>query len=144
MRSACLLLVFVAAPLALALGACEKRAPVTKGAAEAATDITATVGDSGFQPGTWTVPAGQEITMTLTNAGSEDHNWTVLADRVASQDDLLRYIDQEGAVLARTGDVTPGSSRSATFRIGDPGSYQVVCIRPGHFAIAEQGTLDVK
>ena len=143
MRSAGLLLVFAIVPLLLAGCSREEQAPTPKGATGASVEITVTASDTGFQPDTWTVPAGQDVTMTLKNAGSQQHNWTVLADRVASQDDLLRYIDQDGAVLARTGDVAPGSSRSVTFRIDDPASYQVVCIRPKHFAITTQGTLVV-
>jgi len=142
MKSVCPLLVFVVASLA-ACG-CKEPAPAPKGAAGTSAEVTVTLSDSGFQPNTWTVPAGQDVSITVKNAGSEAHNWTVLADRVASEDDLLHYIDQEGAVLARSGDLAPGSSRSVTFRIDDPASYQVVCIRPGHFAIAAQGTLDVK
>ena len=144
MRSAGLVLAFVVAPFTLAGGGCKESASSTKGAADATEEITATVNESGFQPDTWTIPAGREITMTLENTGSQTHDWTVLADRVSSQDDLLRYIDQDGAVLARTGDVAPENSRSVKFRIDDPGSYQVVCVQRGHFAIAGQGTLVVK
>ncbi|MGB8329051.1 MAG: cupredoxin domain-containing protein [Polyangiales bacterium] len=144
MRGASLVLAFVVAPFTLAGGGCKQSTPSTKEAAGATGEITATVNESGFQPDTWKIPAGRETTMTLKNTGSQAHDWTVLADRVSSQDDLLRYIDQDGAVLARTGDVAPGNSRSVKFRIDDPGSYQVVCVQRGHFAIAGQGTLVVK
>lgn len=132
---------------ALALAGCGREEPAAtpeRAAAGTSVAITATVNESGFRPDTWTVPAGRDVTLTLENAGSEAHSWTVLADRVATQDDLLHYIDQEGAVLAETGNVAPGQSRSVTFRIDDPASYQVVCTVPGHFAVGTQGTLVVK
>lgn len=142
MKNPGLLSAFIVA--SLAIYGCKEHAPATQTDAATSAEVSVTVNDSGFQPSVWTVPVGQDVTVSVKNTGSKPHAWTVLANRVATQDDLLHYIDQNGAVLARSGEVEPGSNRSVTFRIGEPGSYQVVCIQPGHFAIESQGTLDVK
>ena len=100
--------------------------------------IEATATEYAFDPATWTVTAGEEVTLTLTNDGNEEHEWALLSEEIASEADFTEdkvIWEMEAAV---------GASEQGTFTAPAAGTYQVVCVIPGHFDSGMEGTLTVE
>lgn len=79
-----------------------------------------------FVPKEITVAAGQPVTLTLANKGKIQHDLGIEALKVKF--DL----------------VDPGKSASVTFTPARKGSYEFVCIIPGHKEAGMKGVLIVK
>ena len=109
------------------------------GSAGSSTTLETTISEYQFAPSTWTVPAGQEISIDLTNAGTMSHQWVLLDPgvRIESEAELsddIVYVED---------DVDAGASTTLTFTAPEPGTYQVICGIPSHFAAGMEGTLTV-
>lgn len=103
--------------------------------------------------------AGEKITVTLVNntkmpAAAMSHNFVLLHHDVdpaafankamGSADNGYIPKDMTDKVLADTGLVAGGESKSVTFTVpSEPGDYTYICSFPGHFAAGMKGTLTV-
>lgn len=103
-------------------------------------EISADMTDLMFTPTNFEVPAGAEVTLKLTNSGAVEHNFVIL---------------KQDAVYTSGADIKPediiidaklaaGTSGEFTFKIDEPGEYNVVCNVPGHLEAGMVGTLTVK
>lgn len=93
-----------------------------------------------FTPAAATVPAGSEVTVTFTNEGALEHSWALIPNSV----DPTEATEADAFAGADSGTVAGGESTTFTFTAPDePGTYQFVCIVPGHAAGGMVGTLTV-
>ncbi len=90
-----------------------------------------------FAPAVWNVPEGAEVTLTLDNQGTEDHEWALLSGEIESEAEFT-----EDLVIWEI-EAAPGESVEGTFTAPAAGSYQVVCVIPGHFDSGMEGVLTV-
>lgn len=89
--------------------------------------MTTKMSEMKFEPNTFTVNANQPVTISAQNVGSVVHDLTV------------KGMDKEVKVT-----VDPGKTGTLTFTPTKPGTYEVVCVQPGHEAAGMTGTLTVK
>lgn len=103
--------------------------------------------------------AGEKLTVTLVNntkmpPSAMSHNFVLLHHDVdpaqfankamGSADNGYVPKDMMDKVLADTGLVSGGESKSVTFTVpSEPGDYTYICSFPGHFAAGMKGTLTV-
>jgi plastocyanin len=97
--------------------------------------LAETTTDNKFSATTFSIDHGQKVTMTVTNKGTALHNWDVL--------DTTGKTPLNGADGApiKTDFVNGGESKSVTFQIDTPGTYNFQCdVHPTEM----KGTLVVK
>jgi len=103
--------------LGLFLAACSSSSP---------TNVTVTLTDFAYSPSVITVPTGKEITIKLVNKGVP-HDFTIVSTPVAGTYDpsktTIIYQQQVDGVSTTTG----------KFMAPAPGTYQIICTKPGHF-----------
>ncbi len=117
-----ILLMVAVALMTLALAACGGG---SSGGGSAA-NVTVTMTDFKFDPGTVTVNAGQTVNLTLKNAGSVQHSWVM-------PDLNLKYT------------VDAGKTDTKTFTAPTKaGTYAIVCDIAGHKEAGMTGQLVVK
>jgi azurin len=112
-----------------------------------------------FDVTTFDVKAGQKVSVTLKNIGSlpresMGHDFTLLDKNT----DVVKFVadgsthketdyippDQKFRVLAKTKLLGPGESDTVTFNAPSvPGSYDYICIFPGHYASGMKGAMTV-
>lgn len=94
-----------------------------------------------YTPDAWAVTAGEAFSIEFINDGGIDHDWTVL-----KLDENIELADEfeESRVLLEVAKVPGQESRTETFTIDEPGTYQVVCTISGHFNTGMAGTLTVE
>ena len=126
-----LVLSIALAALALALSACDGG-----DGGDAVTSFKVEAKEFAFVQDRWRVAANEDVTITLNNIGSIEHDWTVLSSTVASEDEIA-----DDLVIFKVDKITEGSL-TETFNL-PPGTYQVICGVPGHFAAGMEGTLRV-
>ena len=119
------------AALALALSACGG-----DGSEDAATSFEVEGKEFAFVADSWEVAADRDVTVTFNNAGTIEHNWSVLSSTISSDDEFAQDL-----VIFKVATISDGSS-TGTFNF-PPGTYQVICTVPGHFAGGMEGTLRV-
>jgi uncharacterized cupredoxin-like copper-binding protein len=104
------------------------------------TNISTTMTDFKFDPGTWTVPAGKQVTLKLTNSGSVEHSWVLMSKPISGS-----FTDADKANVLFTKTVPAGQSDSLTFTApSTAGDYQVICDVAGHFEAGMVGKLTVQ
>ena len=91
-----------------------------------ATPVAVTAKDVRFQPAEVRVTANTFVVVTFTNADPVFHDWSV---------EGLENVD----VPAR-----PGQTAKLRFRVGEPGTYRIICTVPGHAGAGMTGTLVVE
>lgn len=109
-------------------------------------DITVTGTDQlTFEPDAFEVSAGEPITLELTAEAGVEHDIVV-----ADASDVGAAVDPYHAAHndVETGDLhvahaDAGRTTSATFTIGEPGTYQAYCSVPGHRDAGMTATLTV-
>jgi plastocyanin len=121
--------------LALVLAACGSDDSGDRGG-EAATSFNVEGMEFGFVADSWRVAANQDVTITFNNVGPLEHDWSVLSSTISSDGEFA-----EDLVIFNVARVSGGSS-TGTFNL-PPGTYQVICTIPGHFAAGMEGTLHV-
>lgn len=92
-----------------------------------------------FSPGSAAVQAGVDVEVTLNSVGALDHTWTLV------EEGLDRNSIGEADIVAgaSTGPVSGGESKTITFTAPEAGSYEFVCLIPGHAAAGMVGTFSV-
>ncbi|MBY5163590.1 cupredoxin domain-containing protein [Salsipaludibacter albus] len=94
-----------------------------------------------YTPDAWTVAAGEAFTLEFNNAGGVEHDWTALK----LEEDIEKLAEfEESKVLLEVAEVPSHESRTETFTIEEPGTYQVICTVSGHFNTGMAGTLTVE
>lgn len=128
--------------LGLVLSACMGSASANNaGAGTVGMTLNVAMSEFKYDPSSWTVTAGELVTVNLNNSGSDYHTWTVMSKPVGGSYSSANQSD----ILFNSGRVAPGSSKTVTFTAPSaPGSYQVLCILPGHFDAGMLGQLIVK
>jgi uncharacterized cupredoxin-like copper-binding protein len=106
----------------------------------AATELNIDVQEFHFSPAIVAVPANQTVTVTVNNKGTLKHEWVVIAKghEVEEQRDF-----SEDAVLFEVDDINEGTQSTKTFKIAQPGRYQLICAVEGHFSAGMHATLVV-
>ena len=96
----------------------------TGGAGAQATEVAVTLSELKITPATLTAPAGK-VTLAVTNSGSATHNLEI------------------AALGKKTPDIPPGGT--ATLDLGDvkEGTYEAVCLIPGHASAGMKASLVV-
>lgn len=110
------------------------------------TEFTVGMVEFAFDPDTVSVAAGAEITVTVENQGTVEHDWVVLNQgrEIAAEADLpedTAEVNQEWAVAAVH--TEPGEAATTTFTAPAAGTYQVICLIPGHFSAGMEGELTI-
>jgi uncharacterized cupredoxin-like copper-binding protein len=90
------------------------------------TNVTVTLTDFAFTPNTITVPTGKEITVNLINKGVP-HDFTIVSTPVSGTYDptktkIIFQLPVDGV-----------SNATGKFVAPAPGTYQIICTKPGHF-----------
>ena len=106
----------------------------------AATELNIEVQEFHFSPAIVAVPADQTVTVTVNNTGTIKHEWVVIAK--GHEVDEQRHF-AEDAVLFEVDDITQGTQSTKTFKIAQPGRYQLICAVEGHFSAGMHATLVV-
>lgn len=96
--------------------------------------------DFTFTPATVEVSSGVELTADVTNEGGIPHSWVVLTagTTVTTADEVT-----DDVIVAGTENLPAGDSETVTFTVPEPGTYQIVCLVPGHIEAGMVGSLDV-
>jgi plastocyanin len=125
---------------ALLFGACSNDDDDGDAAGTTSTEIEAEGTEYRFEPDSWAVPAGEEFTIDFTNTGAIEHEWAVLkeGEDIESEGEFA-----EDKVFFEVEAIPGGESATESFTLEDPGTYQVICALPGHFAAGMKGTLTV-
>lgn len=89
---------------------------------------------------TLTFKAGQSVTVTLHNVGAVPHNWAITTDKIDGSSNLAFSGAEIGSA---SNPVSPGGSASATFTVGNAGSYYYICQVDGHVSLGMWGTVTV-
>ncbi len=107
--------------------------------AGAATSFTVQADEFTFTPDALTVIADTDVTVTLENVGSIVHDWVVLkaGTNITSEAEF-----SENLVEIEERNVAAGSSGTVTLNLPS-GTYQVICVIPGHFTAGMEGSLTV-
>jgi uncharacterized cupredoxin-like copper-binding protein len=90
--------------------------------------VTVRTGDVRFEPSAIAVKAGQPVQLTLVNSSAAEHNFT-----------LTRGVAQPVTI-----ETQGRGSRTGTFTIDTPGTYEFICSVPGHALAGMRGTLTVQ
>ena len=89
-----------------------------------------------FEPDEWEVPVGEVVGLTYTNEGAGVHDWTLLSEAIESEAEF-----DEGLVIAQVEPENLGGQDTTTFKLDEPGTYQVICTIENHFDEGMEGTL---
>ncbi|MCP3910021.1 MAG: hypothetical protein GY713_03605 [Actinomycetia bacterium] len=91
-----------------------------------------------FEPGSVTVAAGSDVEVNVLNDGAVDHELVILnaGERITAEAEF-----DESMVLDRTMVLEAGASDSITVNL-EPGTYQIVCLVPGHFSAGMEDELE--
>ncbi len=106
-----------------------------------ATEVTFVATDFAFDPANLAVVSATDVPVTLDNQGSSQHNWALLPEgiTVASEAEL-EGIEFVSVVGDEVNGIAGGETAEGSVNL-EPGSYQFVCLIPGHFAAGMVGTL---
>ncbi len=100
--------------------------------------------DFAFAPDKVAVFQGDETTIELVNTGSVEHQW-VLLQRGTRIEEETEIPDAEGELPTDfayfQASVPPGETQTFTFVAPEAGSYQIICVVPGHFTAGMEGRL---
>lgn len=88
---------------------------------------------------TLTFISGQTVTVTLHNSGSMQHNFAIVSTKSAAGTVLW-----SAQIQSASNPVSPGSSASVTFTVGDPGNYYYICQVDAHVVIGMWGNVIVQ
>jgi len=106
-----------------------------------ATEVTFVATDFAFDPATVTVVSATDVPVTLDNQGATNHNWALLpAGVTVSGEDQLAGVELLTVVGDEVAGIAGGATADGTLNL-EPGSYQFVCLVPGHFSAGMTGTL---
>jgi uncharacterized cupredoxin-like copper-binding protein len=100
--------------------------------AAAAHQVNVQLADYTVQPNTSSVPAGK-VTFNATNAGQVPHE--LMIERMPIKMDAPNQ-PNEDAAQGMIDDMGPGASGSMTLNL-KPGSYELFCNVPGHYAMGQ-------
>ena len=105
--------------------------------------LTIRMTEFAFDPKDAVAKAGK-VTITAPNDGNTTHE-LVLLKTDADPASLPKTGDKvdESTSVGEIADVTPGSTKKATFKLA-PGKYAMVCALPGHYEGGMYGSLTVK
>jgi plastocyanin len=90
------------------------------------TNVTVTLTDFAYTPNTITVQTGKEITVNLINKGVP-HDFTIVSTPVSGT-----YDPTKTKIIFQL-PVDGTSNASGKFVAPAPGTYQIICTKPGHF-----------
>ena len=85
-----------------------------------------------------TVDAG-EVTFAVSNDGATTHGMALAVQPVTAEGGML----DESTLLGKGGELASGESETVTVEL-EPGSYELVCFVPGHYAAGQKLAFTVK
>jgi uncharacterized cupredoxin-like copper-binding protein len=95
-------------------------------------DVSATLGDMWVKTDTPTVKAGK-VSFAVKNTGATVHGLAIAATPVKQSGGML----DEAALLGKGKELQGGESETVTWDL-KPGSYELVCFMPGHYAAGQK------
>jgi uncharacterized cupredoxin-like copper-binding protein len=104
-----------------------------------ATVVEIAMEDIAFAPAAITVQAGDTLDMRFTNTGKVAHD-AFVGDEAAQMDheaemtDMTEMTSDDHDVDEPATVVQPGDSGELSYTFSEPGSYEVGCHQPGHYA----------
>jgi uncharacterized cupredoxin-like copper-binding protein len=81
-----------------------------------------------FDPATSSVASGAQVTVNFENVGVLEHSWALVPAEV----DPTTATEADVLAGTYTGSVAGGASQTITFAAPAAGTYNVVCLVPGH------------
>ena len=102
------------------------------------TSITVGASEFAFDPDSWSVAADTPYSVAFTNTGTVEHTFTELSESISTEGDY-----NEGIALFILGSAAAESASGSLAGLA-PGTYQVICSIPGHFAAGMIGELVVQ
>jgi uncharacterized cupredoxin-like copper-binding protein len=106
--------------------------------------------DVDFEPKTLTVVKGEEVQFTFTNEGKIRHEayFGTRGDQVDHGKEMAEGGEESGGHAGRRGPnnkitVEPGKGGDLTYRFDEPGTYEIGCHEPGHYAAGMKITVTV-
>lgn len=98
-----------------------------------------------FSPADVVIPAGEEVQLEFINDGEIDHEWVIMKAGILVDPQGLEPIDEENDVLNEVVEKIGGGERFVgSFRVDEPGTYQLICALPGHIEHKMVGSLRVE
>ena len=88
---------------------------------------------------TLTLTSGDTVTVTLHNAGTMPHNFAIVDSKSSTATVLWN-----SQIQSSSNPVSPGSSASVTFTVGNVGNYYYVCQVDAHVALGMWGNVVVQ
>jgi uncharacterized cupredoxin-like copper-binding protein/FtsP/CotA-like multicopper oxidase with cupredoxin domain len=107
------------------------------GGTATAADVNVTLGDMYVKADTPNAKAG-EVTFAVKNEGATMHGMAMALPPVDAPGGML----SEGKLLARGKELSGGESDVITAKL-EPGSYELVCFLPGHYAAGQKIPFEV-
>lgn len=105
--------------------------------AAAAADVNVTLGDMWIKSDAPSVKAGK-VTFAVKNEGATMHGMGMALTPVDAPGGML----DEGALLGKGKELAAGETDLITADL-EPGSYELVCFLPGHYAAGQKLPFDV-
>lgn len=107
-------------------------------AAATAADVNVTLGDMWVKSDKPEIAAGK-VTFAVKNEGATVHGLAISPTPVKQSGGML----DDSALLGKGGDLAGGDSETVTWDL-KPGSYELVCFMPGHYAAGQKLPFTVK
>ena len=106
-------------------------------AAQGTADVNVKLGDMYVKADTTSVKAGK-VTFSVTNEGQTMHGMALALQPVSADGGML----DESALLGQGKELAGGDSEMITTEL-EPGSYELVCFIPGHYAAGQKLAFEV-
>lgn len=125
----------IAAVAAAVLAACGQGGDVPDTAAPETTTTLAVAGTDGiaFEPDAFSVPAGEDVSVELTSGPAVLHDLVIVeagaAATASATGEPVGPIGDDDVFVVRA---EAGETTTASFRVDEPGSYELYCSVPGH------------
>lgn len=104
-------------------------------------EMTVDMVEFAFEPETQTVPSGAEVTVNLINLGTIVHSYYVMEQGYTAE---APWDEEDAAHVLYEAEVEAGATGMLTFTAPEPGTYDVICVEPGHFEAGMVGELIVE
>jgi uncharacterized cupredoxin-like copper-binding protein len=113
-------------------------AAASEGAASGAADVNVKLGEMYIEADKTEVEAGK-VSFSIANEGSTTHGMAMAVQPVQADGGML----DDAALLNKGKELAGGESETVSFDL-EPGSYELVCFVPGHYAAGQKLAFEVK
>jgi uncharacterized cupredoxin-like copper-binding protein len=100
---------------------------------EQPTQVDVTLTDFNVAISNMQLPANTPIRFTVTNNGAVMHEMVLEKAGMADSPMEMENLESKELAESEIEDIDPGTTRSATWVLAEPGEYQLACHVPGHY-----------